>query len=178
MARNTSKDAETVTAIKATGRGGKYNFPCTNPPEDPEVVRAVLSECVHWYEVGSTPANTTEEVQQRSNEFIDYCIQSGERLTVEKYCLALGHPRKVIWEWEQANDARSNVIKRTKDIIAAYDASLVSMGKLNPVPYIFRAKNYYGMKDQQDVVLTPNSPLQTDTNPIDIASKYDALPED
>ena len=25
--------------------------------------------------------------------------------------------------------------------------------------YIFRAKNYFGMKDQQDIVLTPNTPL-------------------
>ena len=36
---------------------------------------------------------------------------------------------------------------------------MVTEGKINPVVYIFRAKNYFGMKDQQEVVLTPNQPL-------------------
>lgn len=163
--------------IKATGRGGKYNFPSANPPDDPELAKAVLCEIVHWHSIGKRPANTVDEIEERSQEFIDYCLNHGERLTVEKYCLALGHPRKVIWEWEQLNDARSNVIKRTKDIIAAYDASLVSMGKLNPVPYIFRAKNYYGMKDQQEYVLTPNNPL-ADSDSVEVAAKYKELPAD
>ena len=34
---------------------------------------------------------------------------------------------------------------------------MVTEGKINPVVYIFRAKNYFGMKDQQDLVLTPNN---------------------
>ena len=36
------------------------------------------------------------------------------------------------------------------------DAELAQEGKIQPVVYMFRAKNYYGMKDQQDVVVTPN----------------------
>lgn len=34
-----------------------------------------------------------------------------------------------------------------------------SMCGINPVVYFFRAKNYFGMKDQQDVVIRPESPL-------------------
>ena len=36
---------------------------------------------------------------------------------------------------------------------------MVTEGKINPVVYFFRAKNYFGMKDQQDVVIRPESPL-------------------
>ena len=48
---------------------------------------------------------------------------------------------------------RAGLIKRAKHVLAAIDADLVLKGMINPVAYIFRAKNYYGMKDQQDVVV-------------------------
>ena len=51
------------------------------------------------------------------------------------------------------------MIKKAKEILAGIDAKLVSMGKIPQVTYIFRAKNFFGMKDQQDVVVTPNNPL-------------------
>jgi hypothetical protein len=60
------------------------------------------------------------------------------------------------------------MIKKAKDLIAAYDANLVAEGKLNPVTYIFRSKNYYGMKDQQEHVITPNNPLGDAASPEEI----------
>ena len=36
---------------------------------------------------------------------------------------------------------------------------LMQNGKLNPVTAIFLLKNNHGFRDQQDVVITPNSPL-------------------
>jgi hypothetical protein len=68
------------------------------------------------------------------------------------------------------------VVRRAKDFIAAYDARMVSDGKLNPVTYIFRAKNYYDMKDTQDVVVTPNQ-FETRTRE-EIIKEAEALPED
>ena len=55
---------------------------------------------------------------------------------------------------------------------------MVTEGKINPVVYIFRAKNFFGMKDQQEHVITPNNPLGDTTNPEELAQKYKAaLPE-
>ena len=34
-----------------------------------------------------------------------------------------------------------------------FDANLLINGKMNPVAYIFRAKNYYGMKDQTESIV-------------------------
>ena len=51
------------------------------------------------------------------------------------------------------------MIKKAKEILAGIDAKLVSMGKIPQVTYIFRAKNFFGMKDQQDLVVTPAMPL-------------------
>ena len=51
------------------------------------------------------------------------------------------------------------MIKRAKEILAAMDAELVSRNKIPQVTYIFRAKNFFGMKDQTDVLVTPNNPV-------------------
>ena len=49
---------------------------------------------------------------------------------------------------------------------------MVTEGKINPVVYIFRAKNYFGMRDQQEYVLTPNTPLGEDADKNLLQSKY------
>lgn len=185
MAANKTKpeaDPEIVNvaqAVKKTGRGGKYNFPSTIPPENPEDVRQVLSECLHWYEVGNKRAETDDEIEQRTIDFFKHCIDIGERPTVEKYALALGYVRTTINEWERGNNAsprRMDIIKKAKEVLASYDAGMVSTGKLNPVPYIFRAKNYYGMRDNQDITITPNRQI-TDISAEDVAAKYQEYPE-
>ena len=51
------------------------------------------------------------------------------------------------------------MIKQAKEMLAAMDADLVSNNKIPQVTYIFRAKNFFGMKDQTDVVITPNNPV-------------------
>ena len=161
-AKNTN-DAITEFAQKnltATGRGGKYNFPQSVPPEDPGDAKRVLSEVLNWFQ--KERANTNQEIFDRTIEFFQYCVERGERPTVEKYCLALGYGRSTVNEWKNGlhcDADRSNIIKKAFDALAAYDAGMATEGKLNPVPYIFRAKNYYGMKDQADLVITPNNPL-------------------
>ena len=38
-----------------------------------------------------------------------------------------------------------------------FDAQMVLTGRVNPIVYFFRAKNYYDMADKQEVVVTPNT---------------------
>ena len=103
---------------------------------------------------------TAEEYEERTALYFQRCASLGVRPLWEEYCLALGTTKQCLWNW--ANGVRRGpvapeVVTRAKDFIAAYDARMVTDGKMNPVTYIFRAKNYYGMKDQQDVVVTPNT---------------------
>jgi len=89
--------------------------------------------------------------------------------------LALGYDRKTLWCWEVGGDGstpvRRNLIKKAKEFLASFDAKLVQEGKVNPVTYIFRAKNYFGLKDQQEYVLTPNNPLGDVTSASDIEKR-------
>ena len=75
--------------------------------------------------------------------------------TVEKMCLCLGIDYWIFRDWQNGSkgENRAQILKRAKNVLASIDADLVLKGHINPVAYIFRAKNYYGMKDQQDVVV-------------------------
>ena len=49
-------------------------------------------------------------------------------------------------------------------------------GQINPVTGIFWQKNYDGLKDTQDLVLTPNAQRLSDGDYQEIAEKYKQLP--
>lgn len=120
--------------------------------------RKALSEALEYWD--APRVKTSEEAEERTKQYFNRCLERGIKPTVEEYCFALGVPRTTIWDWETGKTSGpidATIIKRAKDLIAMYDAKAVIEGKLNPVTYIFRGKNYYGMKDQQDVVITPNT---------------------
>ena len=118
-------------------------------------LRAIISENTRDFK--KPIVKTDEECMQRLVDFFDYYANTeGVGIpTVEKMCLALGADVNTVWDWQNGakGDNRAVIVKRAKQILAAIDADLVLNGHINPVAYIFRAKNYYGLKDQQDVVV-------------------------
>ena len=58
-------------------------------------------------------------------------------------------------------------------ICSAYREGLMADGKVNPVTGIFWQKNYDGMKDQSEVILTPNTdPLGDKKDAEQLKDKY------
>lgn len=158
------KDTEIMqtgeTVVKSRGRGGKENFPSVIAGAKSEDIKRVMGNCLRWY--GRTIVKDDEEARQRLYDFFIQCQENGELPIVEKMCMALGTVKQVVWQWEQGmgcSSTRTDLIKKGKEFIATFESEMVSEGKINPVVYIFRAKNFFGMKDVQDVVLTPNNPL-------------------
>ena len=127
------------------------------------------------------PPKNDEELCDRLNWFFKTCAETQQLATVEKMCLALSWSRQHVFELEQGNrpgfslDTR-DILKKAKNLIASMDAELAQEGKIQPVVYMFRAKNYYGMKDQQDVVVTPNQNSDFQDRAT-IEAKYAELPE-
>lgn len=139
----------------------------------------ILNSVLRWQK--KEPVKSDEECAERLNEFFSVLAQTGELPTVEKMALALGVTRASLWNWEngiKCSAVRTEMIKRAKEILAAMDAELVSRNKIPQVTYIFRAKNFFGMKDQTDVVVTPNSPLGEARSADDIAAQYAELPDE
>ena len=55
---------------------------------------------------------------------------------------------------------------------------MMQNGKLNPVTAIFLLKNNHGFTDQQEVIITPNTPAES-RDPGEIRNQYiQALPEE
>ena len=89
--------------------------------------------------------------------------------------LALGVTVATLWDWENKRSQspiRSEMIKKAKGILQGIDAKLVAEGRIPQITYIFRAKNFYGMRDQQEVILTPNDPLGDAENTKQLQDKY------
>ena len=126
----------------------------------PSEISSMLRSVYRWY--GRPLVRTDEECAERLNEFFQVISEAGELPTMEKMALALGTTRSSIWDWENGRScsaARQSMIKQAKELLAAMDAELVSRNKIPQVTYIFRAKNFFGMKDQTDVLVTPNNPI-------------------
>lgn len=127
------------------------------------------------------PVRTDEALITRLNWFFEKCAESQQLPTVEKMCLAIGWPRETVFEIINgiqrgfSNDT-ADILKKAKNLIASLDAELAQEGKIQPVVYLFRAKNYYGMRDQQEMVLTPNNRLNYQ-DAATIKAKYAELPE-
>ena len=91
-------------------------------------------------------------------------------------CLCTGYSAATVWDWENGrrggfSSATADIIKKSKDFLQTFDAKMVVTGQLNFLAYCFRAKNYYNMSDKTEVVLTPNQPLGTDSDPAELQKR-------
>lgn len=146
------------------GKGGKNNFPNAKvqvvTEEDKALVRKLLTEVVV---AGKQPrVKSDEELQERLSTYFLMCAESGQIPTVEEMCLYTGYSSQTCWDWETGRNKgfspeTSYIIKKAKEMLKTFDAKLVIAGKLNFLAYCFRAKNYYGMSDKQEYVITPNT---------------------
>lgn len=148
-------------------RGGKIASVKHNTSAKAADIKRIGMNLLKWYNMPK--AVTDEEIRERLEMYFIETLKAGEIPTVEAMSLALGYDRATLWKWENGGEgstpARRNLIKKAKEFLASFDAQLVQEGKVNPTTYIFRAKNYFGLKDQQEHILTPNNPLGDHTDP-------------
>lgn len=140
---------------------------CSNDEIDKPASKVEISETIlNNYKWFNRPVvKTDEECSERLNEFFSECARTGEIPTYEKMALSLGTNTQTVYNWASGNVKsisidRINMMKKARSLIAAIDAELVSTGKIPPITYQFRAKNFYGMKDQQEVVMEQKNPLE------------------
>ena len=96
---------------------------------------------------------------------------------MEEMYLSTGYSIATAKDWELGRNKgfspeTSKIIKKARSFMQTFDAKLVVSGKLNFLAYCFRAKNYYGMVDKQEMVLTPNQPQIDGLTPEQLQQKY------
>lgn len=171
----TTAVAEAATATKPSrGRGGKGNYPSAAVKDLPEdVVRKALLEIV---DANKQPRVTSDnELLDRTSQYFAVCIERGSYPLIEEYALYCGYTLDGLWNIEVGRvkgftPETSGIIKKAKFCIQALDAKLAQSGVLPFLVYCFRAKNYYGMQDKVEHVITPGA--QDDYSRDDIASRY------
>ena len=172
------------------GTGSRYNFPQAQMKllEADDEKRAFVAKCIEnnlvFFNAGiNHRVSNDDELCERLNWFFASCAETQQIPNVEKMCNALGYHRNTVLDWENGvkpgfSPATGGIIHQAKQILASIDAELATEGKINQIVYIFRSKNFYGMKDQQDVVVTPNTGVNDSVDVATIEAKYAELPED
>ena len=159
---------------------GKSNIGMLNRPQcdDKEFISDTLGVLCQISALNTERCTSPEEMDSRLNKVIQICNENGLIPTVEMIMLATGIPQTSLYDMQ--NDGRpqhaeySKIIKKYKDIIKTFDSILATQGKTPTGTYAFRAKNYYGMKDQQEVVLTPNTGV---SEPVDAEKILKNVPQ-
>ena len=136
-------------------------------PADEREKRAYISRALtEINEAYHMPRCTSDDdLADRMSEYFFRCADQGIRPTVEEMALYCGFKStEELYDWETGHTRgfsleTADIIKKAKSFIKTFDAKLVVDGKMNPVVYFFRARNYYGMRDQVDVVVANASPL-------------------
>ncbi len=143
-------------------------------------VQVVMRNLLHYWEMGMQPVQTDVELEERLMQFFMSCAENQSIPTVEKMCLAIGYNRKTVWAWGDGKPSSlgyrtQQIIEKARQIMESFDAELLMENSINPVSYIFRAKNYYGLVDRQEHVLPSQNSL---CNPVDPATIAASLPEE
>lgn len=158
---------------KPKKRGSKSASIAATTTAKKEEISQVIWESFQYF--NRPLVQSDEECAERLNDYFAQCSSTGQIPTVEDMCLALGTVRSTVWDWEHGSKGqeRAYMIKKAKEILAGIDAKLVSQGKIPQVTYIFRAKNFFGLTDKQEVILTPNNPLGSETSASDLQNRIE-----
>lgn len=147
--------------------------------KDRELARKVLTFNLEVMKMGHDKPKSVEELEDRFAVYLMRCAQEGMPPTVEGLALCSGWCRGTFYEIAQGNQSPqySDTIKKAKDYVCNYDASMANLNKVNAPIYIFRAKNFYDMKDVQEIKAGPINDATKPNNENEILTAMPELPE-
>ncbi len=122
----------------------------------------------------SRPASR-QELEDRCNKYFELCVQNGLPPTVEGLAIISGYERRTLFQITRGDFSQqfADTLIKAKDYIAMFDATLAMSGEIPAQVYSFRSKNFYGMKDIQEIKAVP----QDNTVPENQEDILEALPE-
>ncbi len=115
------------------------------------------------------------EMERRFLNYVQKCAEWDMKIGNQAAYMAMGVTKQQVWEWENnrsRNPARADLMKKVRQFCGVFREGLMQDGKVNPVTGIFWQKNYDGLKDQTEMVLTPNNPLGEQKDMKALEQKY------
>ena len=118
-----------------------------------------------------------EQVKNRITQYFNYCIDNDRKPNMVGMANWLGVDRNTLNSWkrgEYRGSTHSVVIKRAIGMLEELWVDYMQNGKANPASLIFLGKNMFGYKDTQDVIVTPNNPLGSETTEAESQKRIEA----
>ena len=116
-----------------------------------------------------------KQVEQRIKDYFQYCIDNDRKPNIKGLGNWIGVDETTVSSWRRGEyraETHSPLIKKAVDILQEMWWDYGQNGKTNPASWIFIGKNAFGMKDVQDVVVTPNNPIGETTGQKELAADY------
>jgi hypothetical protein len=104
-----------------------------------------------------------KQVEQRIGEYFQHCADCDRRPQVVGMCNWLGISRQTMNEWlrgEVRKDTHGDIIKKAYSFLEEMWAEAMLTNRLNPATGCFIGKNWYQYSDTQQIIVTPNNPMQ------------------
>ena len=104
-------------------------------------------------------------VQKRIDMYFQMCFEEDMKPGVAGLAYSLGVNRRTLWEWKTGGRREStpelaDTIKKAYAFLELLWEQYMQNGKISPPNGIFLGKNNFDYRDETQIVVTPNNPLQ------------------
>ncbi len=126
------------------------NFPSNQLNElPPEVCKTTVESLKEL--AGKGKPQTEAELQERIDQYFNFCAERGFRPGIETLCLSLSCTRQSLWVWCNGGAGKSqewaDICNTAKQFIIGFLEQLSMTGKINPANSIFYLKNWAAYSD-------------------------------
>ena len=161
-----------ITNKRGNMANNKTSKEYMSDPNVKEFNKTVREHCAKKIFHPNMAFQSVEALQKDLEEFFDLCDRTNTVPTIVAIALYLGVNRDTIYA--HANNPNSPFSDIFKNVISYCHMSMENgalVGKINPVTYIFLGKNYFGLRDDKNITVTPTS----DNTQISSKSTMDAI---
>ena len=145
-----------ITNKRGNMANNKTSKEYMSDPNVKEFNKTVREHCVKKSFHPNMAFQSVEVLQKELEDFFDLCDRTNTVPTIVAIALYLGVNRDTIYA--HANNPNSPASDIFKNVISYCHMSMENgalVGKINPVTYIFLGKNYFGLKDDKNITVTP-----------------------
>lgn len=148
--------------------------PQTNPGDNAKYIRHSLTLA----KLPKVDLSDNVAVENRVFEYFTICEDNDMKPSVVGLAVALGCSRDYLWKLRTGAKGKNpdvvDTLKRAVELLDLQMVDYMQNGKINPVSGIFLMKNNFGYADKQEVVVTPNNPLEGDKDVAALEEQYQA----
>lgn len=172
-------DAKEIGLAKTKDSARAKRLPVVAAKEEIASDKALVSKILYELieERNKPKVKTDDELVERINDYFNRCAAQGRIPVIEEMAISCGYTSSDLADIERGISSGTGkncpkILKKAREMLKSFDAKLVISGKMNFLAYCFRAKNYYGMVDKQEYIVTPNVKQETDFDAEDIKQRY------